>query len=88
MADEKPSDEPVRKPGISRFMSYGARKGAILGAVGMLIYAFVNYENTEFGSTLVWSPVIALEGAIGGYIAGGILGFVCFLVGRVSGSEQ
>jgi len=57
--------------------------GAILGTVGMLVYAFANYENTAFGSTLVWAPFIALEGAIGGYIAGGVLGFICFLIDRV-----
>jgi hypothetical protein len=72
-------------------MSYGARKGAILGTVGMLIYAFVNYEDTMFGSTLVWAPFIALEGAIGGYIVGGILGFTYFLIDwvfKISSGEE
>jgi hypothetical protein len=74
----------LRNPGISRSMSYGARKGAILGAVIMLIYAFLVNEDSMFGSTRVWSPLFALMGAMGGVVIGGILGYINFLFSGAS----
>ena len=73
---------------VGVFVARGAMIGSIAGAIGGLAYAIAINEQTMFGSSVMWSPLYALMGAVPCGVAGVVLGALAGAITPVSDQSE